>query len=350
MAWLDGFMGTQGTMKTYHDIMTDGGSDVEGQVAERTGRLADRLAGIARVVAVMSGKGGVGKSTVAVNLAATLAREGARVGLVDADINGPSLGRMTGVRATPLCRDGSAFLPAQTSHGIRVMSMALFFQEETAPIVWDAPSQAGAVAWRGLREAGALRELIADTAWGELDLLLVDLPPGPDRLPAFIDVVPRVDGVLVITLPSAVSVGIVGRSIRIMREHGVAAHTMQGHGELTHAMQEHPNPQAMAIIENMASRLCPHCGGEDPLYPVGSVDRLARALDVPVIARIPFDPAVGLAADEGRSYPHEHPDRPAARAYAELADRLRAFLHAGSWSASEPPRASHSPSPFSTGE
>ncbi len=296
-------------MKTWHDIATDGGSDVAGQVAVQADRLAERLSGIRHIVAVMSGKGGVGKSTVAVNLAAALARHGARIGLVDGDINGPSLGRMTGVQAAALSqRTKGTVSPPETTLGVRVMSMALFLHDETTPVAWDAPSQSGGTAWRGLREAGALRELIADTAWGALDMLLVDLPPGSDRLPTLADVTPRMDAVVVVTIPSVVALDAVGRSVRMV--------------------QEHLDVSSLGLVENMASHTCPHCGQADPLYSPGRTDRLAKALDVPVLARIPFDPALGVAADEGRSYLCDHPARPAARAFTELADRLQLLLDA----------------------
>ncbi|MEX2399722.1 MAG: P-loop NTPase [Rhodothermales bacterium] len=293
-------------MKTYHDIATDGGSDVVGQVEAQSDRLAGRLSDVRRIVAVMSGKGGVGKSTVAVNLAAALAHTGARVGIVDGDINGPSLGRMAGVLEAPIRRKGAGVLPAETSAGVRVMSMDLFLADETAPVVWDAPSQTDGAAWRGLREAGALRELIADTEWGELDVLLVDLPPGSDRLPTLAGVVPRIDGALVVTIPSAVSMSVVGRSVRLM--------------------QEHLHVPSVGLIENMGAYVCPHCGEADDLFPSGSVDALARGLGVRVVARIPFDPAIGMAADEGRSFPQDHPERPAAKAFFNLANDVQSMM------------------------
>ena len=296
-------------MKTWHDIATDGGSDVAGQVAMQADRLAERLSGIRHIVAVMSGKGGVGKSTVAVNLAAALARNGAHIGLVDGDINGPSLGRMTGVQAVALSqRTKGTVSPPETTLGVQVMSMALFLHDETTPVAWNASSQSGGAAWRGLREAGALRELITDTAWGALDMLLVDLPPGSDRLPTLADVTLRMDAVVVVTIPSVVALDAVGRSVRMI--------------------QEHLDVSSLGLVENMASHTCPHCGQADPLYSPGRTDRLAEALDVPVLARIPFDPALGMAADEGHSYLCEHPDRPAARAFTELADRLQLLLDA----------------------
>ncbi len=293
-------------MKTYHDIASDGGSDVVGQVRDQAGRLAGRLSDVRRTVAVMSGKGGVGKSTVSVNLADALSRKGARVGIVDGDINGPSIARIAGVRRTPLRRRGSAVVPAETRGGVRVMSMDLFLEDETAPVVWDAPSQTDAAAWRGLREAGALRELIADTAWGALDLLVVDLPPGSERLPTLAGVMPRIDGALVVTIPSAVSMGVVGRSIRMT--------------------QEHLDVPSLALVENMCAHVCPHCGLEDDLFPSGSVEALARSLEVRLLARIPFDPAIARAADEGRCYLHDHAERPAAKAFTQLSNELLSLL------------------------
>ncbi len=294
-------------MKTYHDITHDGGSDVVGQVTELANRTRDRLKGIGHVVAVMSGKGGVGKSSLTVNLAAALAERGP-VGIVDGDINGPSLGRMTGVKGQALRHGANSVRPVLTrgAAAVKVMSMDLFLDAETSPVLWDAPTQKDAYAWRGLMEAGAVRELISDTEWGELDVLLVDLPPGSDKLPTLADVLPHVSGAVVVTLPSAVSLGVVGRSIQMAHEY--------------------LDVPFLGLVENMSGYVCPHCGGVDDLFPVGGTERLARNLDVPFLGSIPFDPLLGACADEGRFYVTEHPNRPAALALRDLAEKLLARL------------------------
>lgn len=294
-------------MKGYHDIATDGGSNVIEQVEELAQRTRERLAGVRHVMAVMSGKGGVGKSTLTVNLAASLARDGHAVGIVDGDINGPTIGRMTGVHGLPLQYGaGGIEAPVARSVPVKVMSMDLFLEADTAPVLWDAPTQKDGYAWRGLMEAGALREFIADTVWGELDYLLVDLPPGSDRLPNLVDVLPTLSGAVVITMPSAVSLGVVGRSIRMARE-----------------LLE---TRILGIIENMSGYVCPTCGQFDELFTAGDVERLSADLDTPILGSIPFDPLIGICADQGRFYVTEHPDRPAASFIRTLADRLVLLL------------------------
>lgn len=294
-------------MKGYHDIATDGGSKVVDQVEALASRTRERLTDVRHVVAVMSGKGGVGKSTLTVNLAAALALEGHAVAIVDGDVNGPSIGRMAGVQGQPL-RNGSDGIvpPVASSAPIKIMSMDLFLEAETSPVVWDAPTQKDGYAWRGLMEAGALREFISDTDWGVLDYLFVDLPPGSDKLPNLADVLPMLSGALVVTMPSAVSLGVVGRSIRMARE-----------------LLETP---ILGIVENMSGYVCPVCGGQDELFPAGGLERLAADVDVQILASVPFDPLIGLCADEGRFYVTEHPGRPAALSIGTLAEHLVSLL------------------------
>jgi ATP-binding protein involved in chromosome partitioning len=293
-------------MKTYSDIVSDGGSDVVGQIALQSERMRDGLAGIRHIVAIMSGKGGVGKSSVAMNLAAAWTRDGHAVGIVDGDINGPTIGRMAGVGHVPAGISGDRVIPQRTAGGVKVMTMDLFLSDETSPVVWDAPTQNNGFAWRGLMEAGALRELVADTEWGALDYLIVDLPPGSDRLQNLADILPRISGAVAVTVPSSVSLGIVGKSVRMARLY-----------------LETP---ILGLVENMAACMCPACGYEDELYPGGYVKNLAEELDLEILGRIPFDPLLAAAADEGRSYVDEHTDRPAARAIMDMARRIHSLI------------------------
>ena len=299
-------------MKSYHDTATDGGTTVLDQIEARDRRTLERLEDVRHVVAIMSGKGGVGKSTMTINLAAAMARHGLAVGLVDGDLNSPSLGRMAGVYGRPIPQGSTGAEAALVQAGvdgsapIKVMSMDMFLDSETTPVMWDSTTQRDAYAWRGLMEATVLRELISDTAWDRLDCLLVDLPPGSDRLPNLSDVLPTLSGAVVITMPSAVSLGAVGRSIRMARE-----------------LLDTP---IFGIIENMAGYVCPNCGSLDELFPSGGVERLAAELDVPILGSIPFDPLLGICADEGKFFVTEHPDRPASASIRTLADRLVTLL------------------------
>src|SRR5258705_456863 len=168
-------------MKRYRDIAGDGGSNIVGQVEAQQARLVARRKDVRAIVAVVSGKGGVGKSSVTANLAGAFALGGARVGVLDADLNGPTMAKMLGVRGRTLEVGPGGVEPPAGALGIRVMSMDLLLADDATPLTWDAPSQAEAHTWRGTMEANALREFLADTAWGALDMLLIDLPPGRRR-------------------------------------------------------------------------------------------------------------------------------------------------------------------------
>ncbi len=293
-------------MKTYHDIPTDGGSNIVAQVTEQMDRLQARMASVRHVIAVMSGKGGVGKSSLTVNLAAALALDEQAVGILDADINGPSIAKMTGVRGHTLHPGATGMQPPVSALGIKVMSIDLFLPQDDTPVQWDAPTQKDAYTWRGMMEMAALRELLGDTEWGALDVLLIDLPPGTDKLPNLVDLVPQLAGTIIVTIPSGVSQFVVAKSITMAKK-----------------ILKTP---VIGLVENMAAYVCAHCGQEEALFPRGHVETLAEAHDVPFLGRIPFDPRLALAADEGALFVQHHPETPAALAIHHLAERVRAFL------------------------
>ena len=293
-------------MKTYHDIPSDGGSNIVAQVTEQADRVRARMASVRRVVAVMSGKGGVGKSSMTVNLAAALALEKQAVGILDADINGPSIAKMTGVRGHTLDAGTTGITPPVSALGIKVMSIDLFLPQDATPVQWDAPTQKDAYTWRGMMEMAALRELLGDTEWGALDVLLIDLPPGTDKLPNLVDLLPQLDGTIIVTIPSGVSQLVVAKSITMAKD-----------------ILQTP---VIGLVENMAAYACAHCGQEEPLFPQGHVEALAEDHDVPFLGRIPFDPRLALAADEGTLFVERHPETPAAQAIQHLAERVWGFL------------------------
>ena len=280
--------------RRYRDIAGDGGSDIAGQVQAQQERLRRRLAGVRAIVAVLSGKGGVGKSSVTANLATCFALDGWRVGVLDADLNGPTMAKILGVRGGKLVVREGAVEPPRNALGIKVMSMDLLLPSDATPLTWDAPTQDEAHTWRGTMEANALREFLADTDWGELDLLLLDLPPGTDRLATVTSLVPSLAGTVVVTIPSDVSQLVVRKSLTL---------AAQGRAPL------------LGLVENMAG-----------LFPGPDVAALAREAGTPFLGRIPFDAELARAADAGEPFLALAPEREAAGALRAVAAALRRVL------------------------
>ena len=281
-------------MKRYRDIAGDGGSDIAGQVEAQQARLRSRLAAVKRIVAVVSGKGGVGKSSLTAGLAACFATDGRRVGVLDADLNGPTMAKMLGVRGRQLVVTGDGVEPPRSALGVMVMSMDLLLPTDATPLEWEAPTQSESHTWRGTMEANALREFLADTRWGELDLLLLDLPPGADRLATVAALVPGLAGSVVVTIPSDVAHLVVRRSIT------VAARA---------------RAPVLGLVENMAG-----------LFPGPDAAALAREAGIPFLGRVPFDPELAAAADRGEAFVALRPEAPAARALRAVAAGIRAAL------------------------
>src|ERR671914_2355409 len=199
--------------KGYKDLIGDGGSDIEGQVHEQMVRLQSRLQSVRSTIAVVSGKGGVGKSALAVNLATAAAMAGARVGILDADLNGPSIAKMTGVRGQSLVMTVQGMQPVQGPAGMQVMSMDLLLPQDDTPLTWQATTQIDTYLWRSSMEATALREFLSDTIWGELDVLFLDLAPGTDRLATLVGLLPGLTGAILVTIPSEISHFVVRKSL-----------------------------------------------------------------------------------------------------------------------------------------
>jgi ATP-binding protein involved in chromosome partitioning len=239
-------------------------------------RIAERLSDVGRTLAVMSGKGGVGKSFVAVHAALALARRGLRVGILDADLNSPSVAKMLGLRGQPLRATASGLRPIPGPAGLAVQSMD-FFLQGAQPLEWDGPAGEGSGVRSALEEA-ALADLLGATEWGALDVLVIDLAPGPDRLTALVHLVPGLDAALAVTIPTEVSLLAVERSVRRAHEAGVAM---------------------LGLVENLASSVCAHCGATGPLFREASTDATAARLDLALLARIPFDARAAEAVDAG---------------------------------------------------
>jgi ATP-binding protein involved in chromosome partitioning len=280
--------------KRYRDIAGDGGSNIEGQVAAQQARLRARLGQIGAIVAVVSGKGGVGKSSLTANLAAAWALDGKRVGVLDADLNGPSMATMLGVRGRRLVMASDGVIPPEGALGVRVMSMDLLLPSDEAPLVWDAPTQVESHTWRGTLEANALREFLADTVWGALDGLFLDLPPGTDRLTTVASLLPQLSGTVVVTIPSEVARLVVRKSITVATR---------------------AKAPVLGLVENMAG-----------LFPASPAAELAREAGIPFLGAVPFDPALAAASDLGEPIVASAPSSEAARALMTIARAVASSL------------------------
>lgn len=294
-------------IRTYSEVENPAGSEVLDQVVAQRERLRRRLEDVGALVPVASGKGGVGKSAVTANLAVTLARAGLRVGALDADLNGPSLARMMGVVGRRLRDEEEGAVPPAGAEGVRVVSMELLQEDEDAPLRWRDPA-GDTWLWQSSLESGALREFLSDVAWGPLDVLLVDVPPGTDKISRLLSLVPRAGPVILVTTPSEMARSVVARSVRLVREADVGP---------------------IGLVANMTEWVCPDCGRRTPLHDADGAERLARETGLETWARVPFDPRLSRATDRGRPLAAVEPDGPVGRAFQELARRLRAALPEG---------------------
>jgi len=244
-------------MRTYHELKDADRSGLPEQIGAQRKRVAERLAGVGRVIAVMSGKGGVGKSYVTAHLARALARSKRAVGVLDADLNGPTIPRLLGIAHAPHPTSQSGIEPATGADGIKCISMAMLI-EDGAPLAFKGPT-AESFVWRGAMEAAALRELLGDVAWGSLDTLLLDLPPGMQRYIELCDILGAPPAVLTVTIPTAESGDAVRRAMRAAVERG---------------------SKLLGIVENMVG----------PPFSGTAADDLASEFAAPVLARIPWHP------------------------------------------------------------
>ena len=281
--------------------------DVLGQVLAQRQGVTDRLAQIRFVVAIMSGKGGVGKSLLTANLAAALSMNGRSVGVLDADIHGPSAAAMLGARGQQVIVQADGARPAVGVADVRVMSMDLFLKEDDLPVVWRHPGglAADTFVWRGTMEANVLREFLADTQWGRLDFLLIDMPPGTDRFETLMRLVPRLSGVLTVTIPSQVSHLVVRRSITAARQAGA---------------------RLLGLVENMAGLTDDDGFVTGELFPGGQGETFAGEVGIPYLGKIPFDTRLARTTDAGRPFILEHGQTPAGQAILALAGKVEKVL------------------------
>jgi len=263
-----------------------------GGVPQGRGQESENLIpGVSHVIAVSSGKGGVGKSTVAANLAVALAQSGATVGLMDADIYGPNIPIMMGVERPPEQQDGK-LLPAE-SYGVKLISMGFFVPEETA------------VVWRGPMVHKALEQFFRDVLWGELDYLLIDLPPGTGDAQLTLSQLVPLSGAITVTTPQEVALYDVRKGMMMFQK---------------------VNVPLLGIIENMSFFLCPHCSGRSEIFSYGGGERAAEKFGIPFLGRIPIDPAIRAGGDIGMPIVAAQPGSPTTQAFKEIAAKLAATV------------------------
>ncbi len=256
------------------------------------GQTRLRVVGVARIIAVASGMGGVGKSTTSVNLALALAATGWRVGILDADIYGPSLPRLLKLDAKPELGPDKRMIPLQ-AYGLKAMSIGFLVEEDTA------------VVWRGPMVMGAIRQMLREVAWGELDILIVDMPPGTGDAQLTLAQSVALAGAVIVSTPQDLAL--------IDARRGIA-------------MFERVDVPVLGLIENMSYFICPACGTRSEIFGHGGARKDAQRLGIPFIGEIPLDMAIRETSDAGAPIVASQPDSPHAQAYARVAQMVRASL------------------------
>ena len=257
-----------------------------GRAAEPKG--PQKVPGVDRIIAIASGKGGVGKSTISSNIACALAAEGRRVGLLDADVYGPSQPRMLGVSGRPASPDGKTILPMR-NFGVTMMSIGLMTNDDQATV------------WRGPMLMGALQQMMNQVQWGALDVLIVDLPPGTGDVQMTLAQKFQVDGAVVVSTPQDVALLDARKGIDMFNQLGTPI---------------------LGMIENMSTHICSNCGHEEHVFGHGGVAAEAEKIGVPLLAEIPLHLDIRMAADGGAPIVVSKPDSPQATAFRDVAKRL----------------------------
>ncbi|MEG1479998.1 MAG: Mrp/NBP35 family ATP-binding protein [Kiritimatiellia bacterium] len=255
--------------------------------------IGPTLAAIQHIFIVLSGKGGVGKSTVAANLAMGLALRGKAVGILDVDVHGPSIPKILGLQGQRAMSDGEKLLPIEMGN-LKVMSTGLIIEKDDAPIVW-----------RGPMKAGVIKQFIGDVRWGALDYLIVDCPPGTGDEPLSVcQLMPEADGAILVTTPQQVATLDVGKSVMFCKQIGMPI---------------------LGLIENMSGFTCPHCGEFTPIFSTGGGEALAQKYEIPFLGKLPIATEIGVSGDEGQPFVSRFEGQAAAQCFMKMVDALRAM-------------------------
>ncbi|CAB5110197.1 Cytosolic Fe-S cluster assembling factor NBP35 [Olavius algarvensis associated proteobacterium Delta 3] len=257
----------------------------------KEGSIAEALQYVKYKIAILSGKGGVGKTATTVNLAAALQNAGQRVGVFDADLHGPSVPKMLGIRKEAKLNGAFWLDPVVTDHGIKALSVALFWPGDMTPVMW-----------RGQAKSRTIRQLLSAAKWGGLDYLLVDLPPGTGDEPiAILKSIPDLDGVIIVTTPQEVSTVVCSKAVNASMTLGA---------------------NVLGLVENMSAYVCRDCGDTVYLFGKDKGRQLARMMEIPFLGSIPIDPLFSEAADAGIPVVNMHPDSLTATAFVQIAETL----------------------------
>jgi ATP-binding protein involved in chromosome partitioning len=271
------------------------GCDQNQKEAKEQEMLKKRMADIRHKFLVISGKGGVGKSSVAVNLAATLAAQGNKVGILDADIHGPNIPKMLGVDDQKPLSGDDGVMPIAVTDNLRVMSIAFFLN-----------STEDAVIWRGPMKHSLIKQFLGEVVWGKLDYLIIDLPPGTgDEALSVSHVLKEVDGAVVVTTPQDVALLDSRKSITFCREIKIPC---------------------IGVVENMSGLYCPHCNEMIDLFKSGGGERIAQEMKVPFLGRIPLDPEMVMSTDDGEAYVTRNTESKVAEAFNAIAEAWKKRL------------------------
>jgi ATP-binding protein involved in chromosome partitioning len=266
------------------------------RMREQQELLRYRMKQVKHKVAVISGKGGVGKSTVAVNLAAAFALHGKHVGILDADIHGPSVPRLLGLTGQQVKVGPPGAFPVMGPLGMKVVSIDFFLPEEKTPTIW-----------RGPLKMTAIRQFLSDVVWGELDVLFIDLPPGTGDEPLSVaQLLPDIDGVIIVTMPSELSRAVVKKAIEFAQRLGMPI---------------------IGVVENMSGYICPTCGDKIDIFRSGGGKKMAEETGVPFLGSIPIDPKIGVDSDKGLPFVMKHADSLGAKAFVEIVQKVEAYLN-----------------------
>jgi Mrp family chromosome partitioning ATPase len=264
---------------------------------EEDTRLKESLGKIKHVIIVLSGKGGVGKSTVSSNLACALSNMGYETGIMDVDITGPNIPKMFGIEDEKLDVQDNKLVPVIVPPSLKVMSMAFLLPTKDTPVLW-----------RGPVKMTAIRQFIEDVEWGDLDYLVIDMPPGTgDEALSIIQLIPKPDGAVIVTTPQDVSL-------------------MDGRKTITFSAEA--KIPVIGLVENMSGFICPHCGRETDIFKSGGGEAVAKEFGVQFLGKVPIEPSVVLSGDNGMPAVLSDPESPSAKAFESIIRKIIATVEA----------------------